>query len=54
VCDSDRVHKYSLECLRLAAECKNLAQGVPVPAVKAHYLRMAEMWLELAVSPPSK
>ena len=45
------VHKYTLLCLRLAAECKNLAADVPEPDLRAHFLRMASRWMELADQP---
>jgi hypothetical protein len=40
--------KHDLECLRLAAECKQLANDVPDPALRSHFLRMAEAWTSLA------
>ena len=42
------VQKYALLCLRLAAECEGLAADVPEPDLRAHLLRMASMWTELA------
>jgi hypothetical protein len=39
-------------CLRLAAECRDLAAGVAKPELRARVLRMAGMWEELAVTPP--
>jgi hypothetical protein len=40
-------------CLRLAAECNNLAGDPAVPEHRrADYLRMASMWMELADSSP--
>jgi len=45
------VHKYTLLCLRLAAECRNLAEDVPEPDLRAHYLYMANRWTELARQP---
>jgi hypothetical protein len=42
------VHKYTLLCLRLAAECRNLAVDVPGPDLRAHFLYMASRWTELA------
>ena len=48
---SNYVQKYALMCLRLAAECRNLAAGVPTPSLRAHFLRMANVWAELADQP---
>jgi hypothetical protein len=45
------VHKYALLCLRLAAECRNLAADVPEPDLRAHFLYMASRWTELADQP---
>jgi hypothetical protein len=45
------VHKYTLLCLRLAAECRNLAVDVPEPDLRAHFLYMAGRWTELAHQP---
>jgi len=36
------------ECLRYATECLSLAQRASDPADKAHLLRMAQAWRELA------
>jgi hypothetical protein len=45
------VNKYALMCVRLAAECKVLAADVPEPDLRAHFLRMAGKWTELADMP---
>jgi hypothetical protein len=51
--DSKYVQKYTLECARLAAECRNIAGDVRTPNhIRAHFLRMAIMWTDLAVPPP--
>jgi hypothetical protein len=42
------VQQYALQCLRLAAECRDLAADVPEPDLRAHFLRMASAWIELA------
>jgi hypothetical protein len=42
------VQKYALMCERLAAECRGLAADVPEPDLRAHFLRMASSWTELA------
>jgi len=46
-----KLRKYELLCMRLAAECRNLAADVPEPDLKAQFLRMARMWTELAKQP---
>ena len=45
------IQKYALMCLRLAAECSNLAADVPEPDLRAHFLHMASRWMELADQP---
>ena len=42
------VQKYALMCMRLAAECRGLAADAPEPDLRAHFLRMASMWTQLA------
>jgi hypothetical protein len=46
--ESDKVHKHALTCMRLAAECRDLAAEVPEPDLKRRFLHMASMWTELA------
>ena len=43
--------KYAVMCLRLAAECRNLAADVPEPELRVHFLKMASMWAKLANQP---
>ena len=45
------VKKYTIMCMRLAAECRNLAADVPEPELRAHFLYMASRWTELAHRP---
>jgi hypothetical protein len=45
------VQKYALMCRRLAAECRGLAVDVPEPDLRAHFLRIASAWTELADQP---
>jgi hypothetical protein len=45
------VQKYALMCRRLAAECRGLAADVPEPDLRAHFLRLASRWTELADQP---
>jgi hypothetical protein len=40
--------RHALECLRLAADCQNLARSVVTPDYKSHFLQMADMWTSLA------
>jgi hypothetical protein len=42
---------YVLMCLRLAADCRNLAADVPEPDLRTDFLRMAGIWTEMAVEP---
>jgi Zn-dependent protease len=43
---------YTLLCLRVAAECRKIAEDVPTPELRAHFLNMAGMWTELSDQPP--
>jgi len=53
VTKSDHSPEHLLMCLRLAAECNNLAGDPAVPDHRrADYLRIASIWMELAVLPP--
>jgi hypothetical protein len=45
------VQEYALLCLRLAAECRGLAADAPEPSLRAHFIRLAGMWTELADQP---
>ena len=45
--ESDYGRKHSLLCLRLAAECRDLAAAASTPELRARVLRMADMWEEL-------
>lgn len=42
------LRKHALECLRLAADCKQLARDARDPSIRSHFLRMAEVWPALA------
>lgn len=48
VADQDSLRKYSLECLRLATECEQLARDAESPALRQHFHHMAEIWTGLA------
>jgi hypothetical protein len=50
--ESNQFNKHSLECLRFEADCRELAKNAHSPDLQSHYLRMAEVWLALAVSGP--
>jgi hypothetical protein len=53
VTKSDDSREHVLMCLRLAAECNNLAGDPAIPDHRrADYLRMASIWMELAAPPP--
>ncbi len=41
-------NKHSLECLRLAADCRNLAWIVRSPDQTKGFLKMADFWTALA------
>jgi hypothetical protein len=43
----DNAREHAFECLRIAAECRNLSSDVPMHH-RAHYWRMAGVWEELA------
>ena len=45
------VQRYALMCIRLAAECRGLAAGVPEPDLREQFLRLASKWTELADMP---
>ncbi|MEO6945835.1 MAG: hypothetical protein ABI150_04425 [Nitrobacter sp.] len=49
---SDDLRKHQLECLRLAAECTNLADEADTLELRAHFLRMAEIWSDPASKNP--
>lgn len=42
------IQKYALMRTRLATECRALAADAPGPDLRAHFLRMASIWTELA------
>ena len=49
--ESDYARKHSLLCLRLAAECRDLAAIASTMEMRARVLRMADVWEELADRP---
>jgi hypothetical protein len=40
--------KHALECMRLEADCRQLASDLGSPALQSHFLLMAEVWNALA------
>jgi hypothetical protein len=51
VSESENFQKYALTCTRLAAQCRGLAANATTPGLRAHFLRMASMWEQLADQP---
>jgi hypothetical protein len=49
---SDDWQKYALECLRLAADCTQLARDVPNPILQSHFVRMAKELTAMAEQGP--
>ena len=49
----EQLRKHALECLRLEADCMQLAGDARNPNVQSHFVRMARVWSGLAVSSPS-
>jgi hypothetical protein len=50
--DSENDRKRELECLRLASDLIQLATEILNPDLKAHCLRMAEIWSDQADQGP--
>jgi hypothetical protein len=48
----DHLRKHSLMCMRLAADCTQLAADTHRPAWQAHFFRMAKEWRTLAEMGP--
>jgi hypothetical protein len=51
--DAQQLRKHALECLRLQADCMELAGVAYRHNVRSHFVSMAEFWGNLAVSGPS-
>ena len=51
--ESDYSRKHALGCMRLAADCMQLAGDVQNPASQSHFVRMARVWSDLAVRGPN-
>jgi hypothetical protein len=48
VLESDKPRKQALECMRLAADCENMADEVQSASLRAHFVGMAKVWSALA------
>ena len=46
--ESAKLRKLELECLRLEADCLQLAGAIDSSALKSHFIRMAKHWSTLA------
>jgi hypothetical protein len=46
------LRKHALDCLRLEADCMQLAGDARNANVQSHFVRMARVWSGLAVSGP--
>lgn len=46
--ESANLRKQELECLRLEADCLQLASAVKSSSLKAHFTRMAQKWSAVA------
>jgi hypothetical protein len=53
VSDSENDNKRELECLRLASDLMQLSRETLNPNLKAHCLRMAEVWTDQAALGPT-
>ena len=47
---SDNLRKQALECLRLEADCRQLAREVESPALQSYFTNLAKEWSALADS----
>ena len=53
VFEAKQLRKHALECLRLQADCMELATVAHCSNMQSHFVFMAEFWGNLAVSGPS-
>jgi hypothetical protein len=51
--EAKQLQKHALECLRVQADCMQLASVAHSPNVQSHFVAMAQFWGALAVSGPS-
>jgi hypothetical protein len=42
--EPDILRKLALECLRLAADCAQVASDIRNPTLQSHFIRMADVW----------
>jgi hypothetical protein len=52
VSDEDTIRKHALECLRLRADCLQLASEAATPELREHFLAQAAVWADLAERGP--
>ena len=50
----EQLRKYALECLRLEADCMQLACDARNPNAQSHFVRMGRLWFGMAVAGPSE
>ena len=50
--EAKQLQMHALECLRLQADCMELAGVSPSGNVQSHFVSMAQFWGNLAVSGP--
>jgi hypothetical protein len=50
--DSEKSRNHDLECMRLASDCMQLMGNVRNPALRRHFLRMANVWTAQAERGP--
>ena len=51
--EAKQLQRHALECLRLQADCMELAGVARSPNVQSHFVSMARFWGTLAASGPS-
>jgi len=49
---AEQLRRHALECLRLEADCMQLAGDALNPNVQSQFVRTARVWSALAVSGP--
>jgi hypothetical protein len=49
----EQLRKHALECLRLEADCLQLAGDARHPNAQSHFVRMARHWFDMAVAGPN-
>jgi hypothetical protein len=51
--EAKQLQKHALECLRLQADCMQLAGVAHSPNMQSHFVSMARFWGALAISGPN-